>query len=46
MGPIINIPALVQIMDNGLAPNWQQAIIWAKGGLAYWRIYASLGLNE
>ena len=26
---------------------WQhQAIIWTHGGLVYWRIYASLGLNE
>ena len=32
--------------DNGLAPTRRQAIIWTKDGLAYWRIYESLGLNE
>ena len=32
--------------ENGLAPSKRQAIIWAKVGLAYWRIYASLSLNE
>ena len=32
--------------DNGLAPNRRQAIIWTNGDLDYWRIYASLGLNE
>ena len=32
--------------DNGLAPTRRQAIIWTNGGLVYWRIYASLGLNE
>ena len=42
-GPINNIPALVQIMawrrpgDNHYLNQW-----W----LVYWRIYASLGLNE
>ena len=31
--------------DNGLVSNMRQAIIWTSDGLAYWRIYASLGLN-
>ena len=33
-------------LDNGLTRNRWQAIIWTNGGLVYWRIYASLGLNE
>ena len=32
--------------ENGLALNRQLAIIWTKGGLVYWCIYASLTLNE
>ena len=32
--------------DNGLVPTRRQAIIWTNDGLSYWRIYASLGLNE
>ena len=32
--------------DNGLAPSRRQAIIWINGSIVYWRIYASLGLNE
>ena len=32
--------------DNGLVPTRWQAIIWTKDGLGWWRIYASLGLNE
>ena len=32
--------------DNGLAPSRWQAIIWTNDGIVYWRIYASLGLNE
>ena len=40
-GPIYNIGS-----DNGLAPIRRQAIIWTNGGLVYWHIYASLGLNE
>ena len=31
---------------NGLAPVRRQAIAWTNNGLVYWRIYASLGLNE
>ena len=33
-------------LDNGLAAKRQKAIIWSNGGVVYWRIYASLGLNE
>ena len=32
--------------DNGLVPNRRQAIILTNNGLGFWRIYASLGLNE
>ena len=32
--------------DNGLAPNWRQAINWTNDGVVYCRMYASLGLNE
>ena len=32
--------------DNGLALARLQAIIWTNLGMSYWRIYASLGLNE
>ena len=32
-------------LDNGLVPNRRQAIIWTND-LIYWRIYASLSLNE
>ena len=32
-------------LDNCLMPNKRQAIIWTNGGLVYWRIYASFGLN-
>ena len=32
-------------LDNDLAPNRRQAIIWTNGGLVYWGIYAWLGLN-
>ena len=39
-GPINSIGS-----DNDLAPTRRQAIIWTNGGLFYWRIYASLGLN-
>ena len=40
-GPINNNSALVEIM-----PIRRRAIIWANDGPAYWRLYASLGLNE
>ena len=33
-------------LDNGLAPNRRQAIIWTNDGLCFCHIYASLGLNE
>ena len=32
--------------NNGLGPIRQQVIIWANDCLAYWCIYASLGINE
>ena len=32
--------------DKDLAPNRGQAIIWTKGDLVLWGIYASSGLNE
>ena len=32
--------------DNGLSPVRRQAIIWTNDALGYWRIYASLNLNE
>ena len=41
-GPIDNIPGL----DNSLAPNRWQAIIWANDDPVQRCIYASLGLNE
>ena len=34
------------IWDNDLAPNRRQAIVSTNDGLGYWRIYASLGLDE
>ena len=34
------------VTDNGLVANWWQAIIWPNAGIVYWRMYASLGLNE
>ena len=33
-------------LDNGLSPTKRQVIIWTNGGIIYWRIYASLDLNE
>ena len=30
-------------LDNGLAPNKRQAIIWTNGDSIHWRIYATLG---
>ena len=32
MGQVNNIPALVRILDNGLAPIRRQAIIWTNDG--------------
>ena len=40
-GPIDNIGT-----DSRLSPKRWQAIIWTNDGIVYWRIYASLGLNE
>ena len=33
-------------LDNGLAQNRRQAIIWTNTDLGHWRIYAALGGNE
>ena len=30
-------------LDNGLAPNKRQAIVWANAAPIHWRIYAALG---
>ena len=30
-------------LDNGLAPNRRQAIIWTNADQIYWRVYAALG---
>ena len=32
--------------DNGLAPNWRQAVIWTKDDLVHRRIYTLLGLDK
>ena len=40
-GPIDNYLALV--LENGLAPNMRQAIIWTNADQSHWRIYATLG---
>ena len=31
---------------NGLSPTRRRAIIWTNDGLDWWRLYASLGLND
>ena len=33
-------------LDNGLAPNRRQAIIWANADPIYWHIYAALGGDD
>ena len=33
-------------LDNGLASNRRQAIIWTNDGIVYWHMYVSLGLTE
>ena len=33
-------------LDNGLAPNRQQAIIWTIAEPIYWHIYVALGGEE
>ena len=33
-------------LDNGLAPNRRQAIIWTNADPIQWRIYAALGGDE
>ena len=42
-GPIDNNPVG---LDNGLAPNRRQAIIWTNADPIHWRIYAALGQYE
>ena len=42
----IKISLIIIVSDNGLAPTRRQAVIWTNDGLVYWRIYASLGLND
>ena len=37
---------LVLGVDNGLVPNRRQTIIWTNNVSFYWRIYASLGIDE
>ena len=32
--------------DGSLVPKSQQAIIWNNDRLVYWRMYASLGLDD
>ena len=44
-GSFDNIPELVQIMAWHRSGDLQ-AIIWIIDDLVYWRIYASLSLNE
>ena len=43
-GPIDNKPSIG--LDNGLAPNRRQAIIWTNADLIDWRIYMALGADE
>ena len=33
-------------LDNGLAPNRRQAIIWTNADPIHWRIYAALGEGD
>ena len=33
-------------LDNGMAPNRRQAVIWTNADLVHWRIYAALGGDE
>ena len=40
-GLIDNKPSID--LDNNLAPNRRQAIIWTSAGPIHWRIYAALG---
>ena len=34
------------VLDNGLAPNRRQAIIWTNADPIDWRMYAALGRDE
>ena len=45
-GPIDNDARPCIGLDNGLAPNRRQAIIWINADLIHWRIYAALGGDE
>ena len=33
-------------LDNGLAPNWRQAIVWTNAEPIHWLIYEELGGDE
>ena len=46
LGPRVQLTKSQHGSYDGLAPNRWRAIIWTNGDLVYWRIYASLGLNE
>ena len=43
-GPVGN--NLSNGLDNGLAPNMRQAIIWTNADPVHWRIYAARGGDE
>ena len=43
MVPVVHLTKVNIGLDNGLAPNNRQAIVWTKHVLAHWRIYASFG---
>ena len=43
-GPINNKPSIG--LDNGLAPNRRQAIIWTNDNPIHWRICAAQGVDE
>ena len=43
---VYNLQYVIIGSDKGLAPKRRQAIIWTNDCPVYWRIYASLGLNE
>ena len=36
---------LIHFLDNRSTPSRREVIIWTTGGLVYWRIHTSLGLN-
>ena len=43
-GPLDNKPSIG--LDNGLAPNKRQAIIWTNAELIHWHIYGTQGGDE